>query len=330
VGLLLGGVLTESLSWRWCLYVNLLFAIPTALAAVRLLVNQAQHDRPPLDLPGTVTGSLGLFALVYGFSNSEMQSWGHPVTIAMLVASAVLLAAFVAIESRAAHPLLPLRIVRDRTRGGSYLAIGISGIAMFAVFLFLTYYLQQTKGLSPIETGLAFMPMTVAIIATATSVNVLFLQRVGPRPLLTLGMLLGAASMVWLSQLSAESSYLGHILPALLVMGVGMGNIFAPAIASATYGVHPRDTGVASAMVNTMQQVGGSIGTAALSSIFASAVSSYADGRAPTPEVMAAATMHGYDVAFWVAAGVFAFGAIVVGATMRSVRVEVAPVIVEG
>ena len=330
VGLLLGGVLTESLSWRWCLYVNLLFAIPTALAAVRLLVNQAQHDRPPLDLPGTVTGSLGLFALVYGFSNSEMQSWGHPVTIGMLTASAVLLAAFVAIESRAAHPLLPLRIVRDRTRGGSYLAIGISGIAMFAVFLFLTYYLQQTKGLSPIETGLAFMPMTVAIIATATSVNVLFLQRVGPRPLLTLGMLLGAASMVWLSQLSAESSYLGHILPALLVMGVGMGNIFAPAIASATYGVHPRDTGVASAMVNTMQQVGGSIGTAALSSIFASAVSSYADGRAPTPEVMAAATMHGYDVAFWVAAGVFAFGAIVVGATMRSVRVEVAPVIVEG
>src|SRR5215207_1207206 len=153
VGLLLGGILTETLSWRWCLYVNLLFALPTALAASRLVVNHAQPNRPPLDLPGTATASLGLFALVYGFSNSESHSWGDPVTLVMLAASVVLLGLFVAIESRAAHPLLPLRVLADRTRGGSYLAIGLSGIAMFAVFLFLTYYLQRTKGFSPIETG---------------------------------------------------------------------------------------------------------------------------------------------------------------------------------
>ena len=322
IGLLLGGVLTEFLSWRWCLYVNLLFAVPAALAAVRLLHNQANPARPPLDVLGTLTATAGLFALVFGFANSETESWGHPVTIAMLTAAVVLLAAFVVIERRVAHPLLPLRVLADRTRGGSYLAIGISGIAMFAVFLFLTYYLQQTKGFTPIQTGLAFLPMTAAIMTTATSVNVRFLTVVGPRPLMTSGMALGAVAMAWLAQLATDSSYAGHVLPALIVMGAGMGLIFAPAISSATYGVDPADTGVASAMVNTMQQVGGSIGTALLSSIFASAVSSYAEGRAPSPGLAAEAAVHGYTVAFWVAAGVFAVGAVIVGLTLESIRVE--------
>jgi predicted MFS family arabinose efflux permease len=244
------------------------------------------------------------------------------VTIIMLVLAVVLLTAFVLVERRAAHPLLPLRVVADRTRGGSYLAIGISGIALFAVFLFLTYFLQQTKGFSPIESGLAFLPMTAAIIVTAALVNTKFLPKVGPRPLLVLGMSLGAIAMVWFAQIEAGSSYAGHVLPGLLVMGVGMGNIFAPAIASATYGVAPTDTGVASAMVNTMQQVGGSIGTALLSSIFASAVSSFAEGKRPTPQLAADAAVHGYTVAFWIAAGVFAAGAVIVGLTMRSIKVE--------
>ena len=322
VGLLLGGILTEWLTWRWCLYVNLLFALPTAVAALRLLVNQALADRPPIDWLGTVTATAGLFALVYGFSNSETNSWGHPVTIFMLAAAVVLLTAFAIIEARVAHPLLPLRVVTDRTRGGSFLAIGISGIALFAVFLFLTYFLQQTKGFSPIETGLAFLPMTVAIMVTATSVNIRFLNRVGPRPLLILGMVLGAVSMVWLAQISPTSSYVGHVLPALIIMGIGLGNIFAPGFATATYGVAPEDSGVASAMVNTMQQVGGSIGTALLSSIFASAVAAYASGRPQTPAVAAEAAVHGYTVAFWVAAGVFAFGAVVVAVIMPSIKIE--------
>jgi EmrB/QacA subfamily drug resistance transporter len=320
IGLLLGGILTEVLSWRWCLYVNLLFALPAAIAAFRLLHNQANPDRPPIDVAGTLTATTGLFALVYGFSNSETNSWGHPVTIIMLSAAVVLLLAFVAIERRVAHPLLPLRIVTDRTRGGAYLAIGITGIAMFAVFLFMTYYLQLTKGFTPIQTGLAFLPMTFAIMATATSVNIRFLGRIGPRPLLTLGMLLGCAAMAFFAQIEVDSSYAASVLPGLLVMGVGMGCIFAPAFASATFGVARHDSGVASAMVNTMQQVGGSIGTALLSSIFASAVAAYAADHAPSAAAQQAAAVHGYTVAFWVAAGVFLVGAVVVATLVPSVR----------
>jgi EmrB/QacA subfamily drug resistance transporter len=321
VGLLLGGVLTEWLSWRWCLYVNLLFAVPAAIAAFRLLHNMPQADRPPLDLPGTLTASAGLFALVYGFSNSETHSWGHPVTIVMLAAAVVLLSTFALVESRVKHPLLPIRVIADRTRGGSYLVIGIAGIAMFGVFLFLTYYLQQTKGFTPIQTGLAFLPMPATIIVTATSVNIKFLAKVGPKPLLMLGTLLGAIALLWFAQITPSSSYAGHILPGLVVMGLGMGNIFAPAIASATYGVDVADTGVASAMVNTMQQVGGSIGTALLSSIFASSVSGYLEGRQPSPGLQQEAFVHGYTTAFYVSAGVFLFGTIVVALVMRSVRV---------
>jgi EmrB/QacA subfamily drug resistance transporter len=321
VGLLLGGVLTEWLSWRWCLYVNLLFAVPAAVAAFRLLHNMPHPDRPPLDIPGTLTASAGLFALVYGFSNSETHSWGHPVTIAMLAAAVVLLSAFAIIESRAEHPLLPLRVIADRTRGGSYAVIGIAGIAMFGVFLFLTYYLQQTKGFTPIQTGLAFLPMPATIVVTATSVNIKFLAKVGPKPLLMLGTLLGATALLWFAQITPSSSYAGHILPGLIVMGLGMGNIFAPAIASATYGVDPGDTGVASAMVNTMQQVGGSIGTALLSSIFASSVAAYAEGRTPSPGLQQEALVHGYTTAFYVSAGVFLFGTLVVALVMRTVRV---------
>jgi EmrB/QacA subfamily drug resistance transporter len=321
VGLLLGGILTETLSWRWCLYVNLLFAIPAAIAALRLVHNLPQHNRPRIDWAGTVTATTGLFALVYGFSNSEMNSWGDPVTIFMLSAAVVLLTAFAFIETRVAHPLLPLRVILHRVRGGSYAVIGISGVAMFAVFLFLTYYLQQNKGFTPIQTGLAFLPMPLAIIITATSVNIKFLAKVGPKPLLTLGTLLGAAAMAWFAQITPTSSYAGHILPGLVVMGVGMGNIFAPAIASATYGVDPQDSGVASAMVNTMQQVGGSIGTALLSSIFASSVSGYLEGKPQTPQLVGEATVHGYTVAFWIASGIFLFGTLVVTVVMRSVRV---------
>jgi EmrB/QacA subfamily drug resistance transporter len=322
VGLLLGGVLTELLSWRWCLYVNLLFAVPAAIAALRLLVNQGQPDRPRIDLLGTVTGTAGLFALVYGFSNSETHSWGHPGTIIALAAAVVLLVAFVTIESRVAHPLLPLRVIADRTRGGSYIAVAFAAVALFGVFLFLTYYLQQTKDYTPIKTGLAFLPMPAAIVATSTTVNIKLLGRIGPRPLMTLGMCLGVIGMVWLAQIEAGSSYFTHVLPSLLVLGVGMGCVFAPAFQSATYGVQPSDTGIASAMVNVGQQVGGSIGTALLSSIFASAVSSYASGRAATPATQQAAAVHGYRVAFWVSAGIFALGAIAVRVLMRPIAVS--------
>ncbi len=321
IGMLLGGILTEVLSWRWCLYVNLVIALPAAVFAFRLLVNQAQAQRPRIDIPGALLATSGLFALVYGFSNSETHSWGHPVTIVMLAAAVVLLGAFAIVEQRVQHPLLPLRVLADRSRGGAYAAIGIAGIAMFALFLFLTYYLQRTLGFSPIETGLAFLPLSAAIIITANIVNTRLLAKIGARPLMVTGMLLGAAAMLYLTQLDAGSSYAAGVLPALIAMGIGMGNIFPPAFTTATYGVDHADTGVASAMVNTMQQVGGSIGTALLSSIFAGAVTAYADGRAPSPQVLEAATVHGYTVAFWVAAAVFATGAVVVGMLVPSLRV---------
>jgi MFS family permease len=223
VGLLLGGILTEWLGWRWCLYVNLLIAVPTAIAGLRLLENVAQPARPRLDLAGTVLATGGLFALVYGFSNTESHSWGDPVTIVALALAVVLLIAFAFVESRVAHPLLPLRVITNRVRGGSFLALGISGIALFAVFLFLTYYLQLTKGFSPIKTGLAYLPMTAAIIASATLATNVLLAKVGPRPLLVAGMALGALAMVWFAQLDTTSSYAGHVLPGLIVLGSGWG-----------------------------------------------------------------------------------------------------------
>src|SRR5690242_19544285 len=239
LGLLLGGILTQVLSWRWCLYVNLLFAIPAAISAFGLLVNQPNPNRPTIDIPGVLTVTTGLFGLVFGFSNAETHGWGEPLTVFSLVAGAGLLVLFVWLEAHVDHPLLPLRVVLDRDRGGSYLAIGITGAGMFGVFLFLTYYLQQTLGFSPIETGLGFLPMSAMIVVTATTATTKLVPRFGPRPLVTTGMALAAAAMALFAQLAIDSSYTGHVLPALLVMGVGMGLIFAPAMSTATLGVAP-------------------------------------------------------------------------------------------
>lgn len=321
VGLLLGGILTETLSWRWTLYVNLAIAVPATLMALRLLVNQAQPRRPPLDVVGTLTASVGLFALIYGFSSAERSSWDDPVTIATLATSIVLLAVFVTVQSRAAHPLLPLRVPGDRTRGGANLAIGLTFVGMFAVFLFLTYYLQQIKGFTPIEAGLAFVPMTLAVMAAGLTVNTQLLHRIGPRPLLVLGLLLGGAGMLWLAQLQPSSPYAEYVLPALIVLGAGVGTIMAPAVASATYGLDPADSGVASALVNAVQQVGGAVGLALMSTIAASATTSFAHGKPPSPETTAQASVHGYTVAFYVAAGIFLVAALLCGSIVRNVLI---------
>ena len=317
VGLLLGGVLTEYLSWRWCLYVNLLFAGAAVTGGAVLLRHQANPDKPRLDLPGILTATAGLFALVYGFSNAETQSWTASLTLVMFAVAAVLLAAFILIERRVAHPLLPLRVVLDRDRGASYLAVGLSAIAIFAVFLFLTYYLQRNLALSPVETGLAFLPMVACIMFTSITANVALLSRTGARPLVPTGMLLGCAGMLYLTGLGPESSYAGHVLPALIVLGLGFGLIFAPAINTATLGVAARDTGIASAMVNTSQQVGGAIGTAMLSTIAIRATGSFSVGRRPSSELMARAAVHGYTTAFYWSATIFAIAALACGLLLR-------------
>jgi len=312
VGLLLGGFLTELLTWRWTMYVNLAFSIPAAIGAARLLVNVRPAERPRIDVPGVLVATSGLFALVYGFSNAEMDSWTAPLTIGMLAYGVVAAAAFVAIERRVSSPLLPLRVVRDRNRGAAFVAVSIAGVAMFATFLFLTYYLQQGLGFSPIESGLAFLPMVLAIFATAPAAATKLLPRVGPRPLVPSGMAIAALGLVYLTRIGVESSYAGAVLPAVIVVGVGFGLIMAPAFATATHGIEPGDAGVASAMVNTSQQVGGSLGLALLSTLFADAVSGYA-AAAGTPVALAQAeaAVHGYTTAFWWAAGILAAGAIV-------------------
>ncbi len=310
VGLLLGGALTQALSWRWCLYVNLAIAVPTAILSLRLLVNHAQTSRPHIDPPGVVTGSLGLFAVVYGFSNAETHSWSDPVTIIALAAGAVLLCLFVAIERRRADPLLPLHIVVNRARGGAYASIVLAGSGILGAFLFLTYFMQQDLGFSPLTTGLAFLPMTALTVLSSTISQTRILPRTGAKPLITVGMALGVVAMVLLTRLSPSSGY-ATVLPSLIVLGLGLGMIFAPAIGTATLGVDRSEAGVASAMANTSQQIGGSVGTALLSTLFASSASAFARTHPELHGLHGAAQVHGYTTAFWWSAGIFAVGLLI-------------------
>ena len=313
VGLLLGGVLTQYLDWRYSMYVNSLFAIVAVSGAAVLLQNQAPATKPRIDIPGTATVSLGLFALVYGFSHAQTTSWSNPVTLGALTAGVVLLGVFVLIESRIRGPLLPLRVVADRNRGAAYISMGLASAAMFGVFLFLTYYLQQTRGYSPVTTGLAFLPMTGVIMVTAVLATTKLRGRFGPRPLVVAGLVLGAVAMLLLRGIGLHSAYVGSILPALLVMGAGLGLVFSTAINSATLGVQPHDAGVASATVNASQQVGGSLGTALLSTLAASAATSFIAGQRPTPLLIALGAVHGYTTAFAVSAGIFVLAAVIAG-----------------
>ncbi len=230
VGLLLGGALTEWLSWRWCLYVNLLFALPaaalvfTSLPAKEIVAARARR----LDWPGVLAVSGGLFCLVYGLSNAQTDSWTAPLTIGMFIASAALLALFVPIEARAAQPLLPLHIVADRNRVGSYLAIGLAFCSMFGVFLFLTYYLQQNLRYSPLMTGVAFLPFAAGIAVSAGLANTQLVPRFGPRPLVPAGMTTAAAGMFWLQHLTESSTYAGRRAGTADCAGSGRRNDLRP------------------------------------------------------------------------------------------------------
>jgi EmrB/QacA subfamily drug resistance transporter len=313
IGLLLGGALTELLDWRWCLYVSIAFAVPAAIAGVRLLHHVPAPTRPRLDLPGALTASSGLFALVFGLARGESDGWGDPVTLALLIGSAVLLATFVALQRRVANPLLPLRVVADRARGGSFLAIGVASAGIFGLLLFLTFYLQQTRGMTALETGLAFLPMSFSIAPTVALSSTRVLPRTGPRPLVPAGMLTAALGMVLLTRIGVDTGYASHVLPSLILIGVGFGLILGASFPTATLGVPERDAGVASAMVNTSQQVGGSIGTALLSTLAVSAATTFAAGHGAGPELARQAAVEGYVTAFWWAAGIFAVGALVCG-----------------
>ena len=310
VGLILGGALTQYLSWRYTLYVNLVFAAIAITGALVYIHSTRPATRPRMDWPGAILACAGLFLIVFGFSHAETAGWTAPLTIGSLVVGVLVLAGFVLAEARVSHPLLPLHVILDRTRGGAYVAVFLSGIAIFGVFLFLTYYMQLIKGFSPLNTGLLFLPLIGCILISSNLSSIVLLPRVGPRALIASGMLLGVIGMIYLTQLTVTSSYLSGVLPALLVMGLGFGMIFAPAINTATAGVRREDSGVASALVNTMQQVGGSIGTSALSTIALTATTSYLVAHHTGALAPTIAAVHGYTLAFAVSAGLFGLGVI--------------------
>jgi MFS family permease len=272
-----------------------------------------------IDWPGTVLVGAGLVAVVYGLSEADTKGWGAPTTLALLAAGVVLLAAFVLTERRVRHPLLPLRIVLNRFRGGAYLAIGLSAIGIFGIFLFLTYYLQLTLRYSPVTTGLAFLPMIAGIILSSTVSSGALMPRIGPRPLVPAGLLAASGGLVLLAtQLGLHTSYPSQILPALVLTGIGLGLVFGCAISAATYGTDRADAGVASALVNTNQQVGGSIGTALLNTLAASALASYLVTHGHSPLALAQAAVHSYTVGFWVSAGILAGSAVVCALVLPS------------
>jgi EmrB/QacA subfamily drug resistance transporter len=317
VGLLLGGVLTDTLSWRWCLLVNIVFAA-VALTGLKTLPagNERDAGRRVLDLPGALTATLGLFLLVFGVSRAESNGWGSVTTVALLVGGVALLAVFVLVEKRSTHPLLPLRVITNRARAGSYVGIAMLAVSIYGVFLFLTFFLQQNLGYSPLRSGLAFMPLNIVIFIVSAFTAGSLLARVGPRILLSSGLAFAALGALLLAQLDTGSGYAGGVLPGLMVTGIGAGIIFPTAFAAGTAGVDWRDAGSASAMVNTANQVGGSIGIALLSTFFADAI---ADAATRNPSIgEAAASIEGYTAVFWWAAGISIVSALVVLALVKN------------
>ena len=327
IGLIVGGVLTEYASWRWCLGVNVPVALVVATAAIPLVHESKAHGDTRYDIPGVLLATLGLFSLVYGFteaaraenpddpSSTAVQGWGDPSTVTFLVVAAVLLVGFVLWERRARNPMLPLRVVLDRNRGGSFLVFLLVGAGLFAMFLFLTYYFQVNLGYTPLEAGFAFLPFSLGIILAAGGVAQL-LPRVGPRALMLPGLVMAVIGMLLLTRIEEDTSYWALVFPAMVVMSVGLAGVFIPAASTSLVGVQSHDAGVASAVLNTSQQIGGSLGTALLNTLFAGAVTAFFTDNPPTsPEqaqqMLPDAFIDGYHLAFYWGAGLFAVALLV-------------------
>lgn len=313
IGLLLGGILTSYASWRWTLFVNLVFALMATVGTLLWLKHDKPADRDPLDIPGLILVSGGLFCLVYGFSHAETTAWSNPYTIGFLALSVILLSFFAVLEMRTRFPLLPPRVVRSRIRGGSMLAMLFASIGIFGVFLFMTYYLQGTLRFSPVKTGFAFLPMVVALAGTAQVSIRLLIPRIGPKIIVPIGFLVDAVALYLLHLLGLHSSYATHVLPYMVLLGFGFGLGYAPAFSTGTLGLEPGDAGVGSATLNTSQQVGGSIGTALLNTLAAGAVSAYLVGRVVNPTNLKLAALHSYTTAFLWSSLIFVAGAVIAG-----------------
>jgi EmrB/QacA subfamily drug resistance transporter len=326
LGLLLGGVLTESFNWRWTMYVNIVFAVVAAIGGALLLASHtAGEKRERIDTLGAALACGSMFAIVYGFAHAATKSgtagWTDRQTLAFLAAGVLLLVAFVWTEVRVANPLLPLRVLADRNRGGAYAAAFLASVGMFGVCLFLVYYLENTLGYGPIKAGVAFLPMTLVIVAGSAVASTVLISRLSPRVLIAGGLLLAAVGLAFLTRIDVNTSYATTILPPLVVFSLGLGLVFAPAFSLGTLGVQAHDAGVASATINVSQQIGGSIGTALLNtiatSVAATFLASHVTSGGVTPALAAHAAVHSYVVAFWISAAIFAAAALVVGPLLR-------------
>ena len=299
IGVLAGGLLTQYASWRWCLLVNVPLALLAAAAAARVVHESRAGGTTRYDIPGALLATLGLLSLVYGFTKASTDGWASAPTLTLLSIAIVLLASFVVVESRSSHPLLPLRVVAERNRGGSFLATFLLGAGLFAMFVFLSYYMQTVLHYSALKAGVAFLPFAVGVIVAAGASSAV-VPRIGPRIPMASGIFVGALGLGWLTQIGVDSSYWLHIFGPQLLMSLGLGLAFPALSSTALTNVRPRDSGVASAMVNTSQQVGGSLGTALLNTVAATATASYV--RANGPASLSAGYVHGYAVAFAVGA----------------------------
>ncbi len=311
IGLILGGTLTEYASWRWCLGVNTPIAIVAALLAIKFVHESKASGDNSYDIPGVVTATAGLFSLTYGFNEAATKGWSSSTTISFLVAAVVLLIIFVAIEAKVSNPLMPLRVVTERNRGGSYLGSLVVGAGLFSMFLFLGLYLQVILGYTPLRSGFAFLPFTAGIIVFAGIASQL-LPKFGPRALMVPGLIAAGVGLLLMTRITPDTSYTTHVLPSLLIMSSGMALVFIPLTSTSLHAVSSHDTGVASAMLNTSQQVGGSLGTALLNTIAATATTSYITANSALSERLPAfATTHGFVVAFRWSAVLLFVGAIV-------------------
>ena len=314
-GLLLGGALTE-LDWRWIFFINIPIGV-AVLALTPLFVRESRSASAggSFDVAGAISSTGGLGLLVYGLTYAAEHGWSSMTTAGLLAGAAALLGAFVAIEARSSDPLLPLRIFRLRTLSGSNLAMLLASSAAFVVFLLGTLYMQQVLAYSPLETGLAFLAVTVTILVAAAPVQGL-VGRVGIRPLVPTGFLIMAAGVAWLARMPVDGQFLADLFPGFVAMGLGSTLVFVPGQIGAQSGVAAADSGVASGLINTSQQIGGAVGVAVAATIAATFTSRYADDHAGS--AVGAAQAHGFGAAFWVFAGVLAVAALLTALLIES------------
>jgi EmrB/QacA subfamily drug resistance transporter len=304
IGLIAGGLLTQYLSWRWCLFVNTPMAMIAFFLAVPNIKESKVDGHPHYDVPGALTATLGMVSIVFGVSQASTNGWGSTSSWPYIAIGAGLLAVFFLIESRVKAPLLPLRLITDRVRAGSFLSQIFVGLGLFGMFLFMTFYFQNVHHYSAVKSGLLFLPFSLGIIVSAGAASQ-FLPKVGPRPLVTIGGVMGAIGLFYLSFVKPDSSYLGHVMPAMITASLGLGMVFVSVSSTALFNVRPEDTGAASAVLQTAQQIGGSFGTAIQNTIAVSAASAFvvaklhhAPGTVASAALTAASHVHGYDLAF--------------------------------